>query len=668
MQCSARGFFAVRFGSTFALGMLAAAAAWAAPTFTVNSTADAPGASTAGASLTDGVCETQHGNGTCTLRAAIMEANHVPGGGATIALPPGVYRIEIAGLGGDDEAAGSLDLLAPMRIVGEGPSASIVDGNHVANLDVRGIGVVLEGLTVRRGFEGPMIYNHGDLTLENVAVSEAPADITALQNDTTGTVSLTHCVVAHNTGPSALFNYGTARVADSLIADNVVTYTGGGVHNEGELTIERTSILRNATDAAGGGVFSIAGDLVLINDTVAENQSGLGAQPSGGGGGLRANGGTLRLFNTTVRGNASIRYGEPSGGGIETTGGGSVFLRNSIVAGNFVGYLDGPFIYGPSDCMAAQPLLSGDYDLIGRPADCPLTGAVDHVNASDLDPGLDPLAMNGGFAPDMRSTTFGPTTEAIPPESCVDPFGAPLGVDGRGYARVGSCDIGADQLFGAYAPSPLVGVELLRNGGAAGNELGLAAGDAVGSADPPYWAQPTGGMTQVVYGSPNFPSRSDAPAGSGSYFFAGGANAFTFTSSTQRIDVSSLAAQIDTGEIGFHASGAFGGHGTEDDNAALSVTFDQDPLTPIQTVTIGGFTAADRGNVTKLLPASAAGLLPSGTRLVDVTLTATRLSGAGPYNDGYADDLSLVLPEPAPPAAGALAAITAALLAARRRR
>jgi hypothetical protein len=251
----------------------------------------------------------------------------------------------------------------------------------------------------------------------------------------------------------------------------------------------------------------------------------------------------------------------------------------------------------------------------------------------------------------------------IPPASCTDQFGAPLAVDGRGYRRAGSCDLGADQLLGAYAPSPLLGVELIRNGGAAGNELGLAAADDVSSADPPYWAQPIGGMTQVVYGSLGFPSRGDAPAGSGSYFFAGGANAPTFTSSSQRIDVSSVAAQIDAGQIGFRASGAFGGFSIDDDNASLSVTFEQDALTPIQTVTLGGFTAADRGNVTKLMRDSRTGAVPAGTRLIEVALAATRQNSAGPYNDGYADDLSLVLPEPVAPSEGALVLSTLALLA-----
>lgn len=55
----------------------------AAPTFTVNSTADVAVASGA---LDNGICETATGNGICTLRAAIIKANHWPGGGVTINL------------------------------------------------------------------------------------------------------------------------------------------------------------------------------------------------------------------------------------------------------------------------------------------------------------------------------------------------------------------------------------------------------------------------------------------------------------------------------------------------------------------------------------------------------------------------------------------------------
>src|SRR4030065_2429571 len=67
--------------------LLALAGTSRAATFTVNSTADAVDANPG-----DGVCETAPGNGVCTLRAAVQEANALPGAD-TINLPAGIYLL-----------------------------------------------------------------------------------------------------------------------------------------------------------------------------------------------------------------------------------------------------------------------------------------------------------------------------------------------------------------------------------------------------------------------------------------------------------------------------------------------------------------------------------------------------------------------------------------------
>jgi CSLREA domain-containing protein len=70
------------------LGVFLAASAQAA-TFTVNSPADPP---TGDANPGNGVCETAAGNGVCTLRAAIQEANALAGADQII-LPPNTYLL-----------------------------------------------------------------------------------------------------------------------------------------------------------------------------------------------------------------------------------------------------------------------------------------------------------------------------------------------------------------------------------------------------------------------------------------------------------------------------------------------------------------------------------------------------------------------------------------------
>ena len=68
------------------LALPAARPALATPssvTFTVNSTLDQ-----VDNNVGDGICATL--SGTCTLRAAIMEADKASGPGATIIVPPGI--------------------------------------------------------------------------------------------------------------------------------------------------------------------------------------------------------------------------------------------------------------------------------------------------------------------------------------------------------------------------------------------------------------------------------------------------------------------------------------------------------------------------------------------------------------------------------------------------
>jgi hypothetical protein len=137
----------------------------------------------------------------------------------------------------------------------------------------------------------------------------------------------------------------------------------------------------------------------------------------------------------------------------------------------------------------------------------------------------------------------------------------------------------------------------------------------------------------------------------GSYFFYAGETAVTTAS--QSIDVSALASAIDAGTSGYKLSALLGGYLSQDDDASLSLTFLSAGSLTLGSAAIGPVTAADRGNLTALLDRSTNGFVPIGTRAIDVLLTQTRFEGFS--NDGYADNLSLVLskgsaaavPEPA---------------------
>ncbi|MEO8672377.1 MAG: hypothetical protein ABI411_13760, partial [Tahibacter sp.] len=73
----------------------------------------------------DGVCHA--GNGSCSLRAAIMQANHLVGAGiTTITVPAGVFQLTRPISGPDGEDNGDLNLTVPnsasqyIAIVGAG--------------------------------------------------------------------------------------------------------------------------------------------------------------------------------------------------------------------------------------------------------------------------------------------------------------------------------------------------------------------------------------------------------------------------------------------------------------------------------------------------------------------------------------------------------------------
>ena len=146
--------------------------------FTVNSLADAvdlnPG---------DGICLTS--SATCTLRAAIQEANAVEGYDV-INLPSGSYVLSIIGRDEDHCATGDLDVRDTMDIKGSGSLETIIDGGQIDRVFEipYGLGtyktVRFIDLTIQNGDAtdqvGGGIYSSHNLHLENVIVTANAAN------------------------------------------------------------------------------------------------------------------------------------------------------------------------------------------------------------------------------------------------------------------------------------------------------------------------------------------------------------------------------------------------------------------------------------------------------------------------------------------------------------
>ncbi|HEX3123710.1 MAG TPA: choice-of-anchor Q domain-containing protein [Rhodanobacteraceae bacterium] len=446
-----------------------AAAAAAAPlTFTVNSTDDAldfnPG---------NGICETVAGNGACTLRAAIIEAN-AHAGADTIILQANVTYL-LSRVGEDDTALnGDLDVLDSVTITGAGPS-TVIDGNGAVVGDrvfffahcigggftVNGICpngdvvATMSGVTIQHGYaanNGGGIANGADLTLQTCIVT---ANTVNGLNDwgggilSYGTLTLTGTVVSnnvsggHNAYGGGIYVQGSMTIDSSTISGNVTSGSlglGGGIEISSSLNgkqlITNSTISGNSA-TTGGGIYTTSSSLTLVNTTISANGS------TGDGGGVYSKYGPIGLYNATIVNNtANTDEIKPDGigAGVYNAAGATMYLANSIIAGNAVLVATGMKpIRDPDQCF-------GSISSLG------------HNLLSDID--LDHCSM-GGYA--LAALAFGPLqntggptkTHALLPGSaaidagnmagCVDGDGAPIATDQRGQHRPYGpyCDVGA---------------------------------------------------------------------------------------------------------------------------------------------------------------------------------------------------------------------------------
>ena len=605
-----------------------------APTFNVNVTFD----DVARTPYDDGVCNVPIYTGPCTLRAAIIKANHYPGGGVTINIPAGTYTLTIAPAGGDDELTGDLNISNTMTLIGNSAGNTIIDANQIDRVFnvAAGTKVTISNVTVRNGRvtdTGGGIVNRGALTLNHIAVSgnQTLSGSAGGGLANFGTLLLNNVVVNGNQSDGnagGLYNdnFGTLTLKDSLISRNqtVSGGYGGGLSNSGALTLNNSLVSDNQASGKGGGIANFQGTMTQTNSTVSNNS----ALRDGGG---IYNNAILNADATTIAGNLAdyTASGTGDGGGIFNIFG-TVNLRATLLGQNYV---------GPNAGDCSGPLNVQGYDLIeSAPVSCTLNLSGPGNLPATLSQ-LDSLRDNGGPTPTRALFAGSPAIDAIPVVNCTNPLGAPLTVDQRGFPRPSgsACDIGAYE--GSIAPR-LLDVNLIRNGDAEGS-AGSPTAAIVGM---PYW---TGSAAIVPYGiAGGFPATTDpGPVNRGINFFAGGYTSYAQVS--QLISVTTLGPAIDAGHIKYDLSGYFGGYANQDDHANLSALFYNTANgtgAPIGfSPTIGDVMAADRGNQTGLLFSSASGVLPSGTRSIRVFLSMINAGSVGTYDDGYADNLSLVL-------------------------
>jgi hypothetical protein len=173
-----------------------------------------------------------------------------------------------------------------------------------------------------------------------------------------------------------------------------------------------------------------------------------------------------------------------------------------------------------------------------------------------------------------------------------------------------------------------------------GAERGQGAPDAAQQPPVPGWTVEST-FTAVRYGAPAFLTVADSTAlGGGTNFFAGGPGGAT-SAATQVVDVSGAAPEIDAGKVTATLSALLGGYATQTDHAIVTATFLNSAGAPAGAVGLPAVTPAERNSVPALIARTASAAVPAGTRQISVRIDAVRVEGS--YNDGYADNVSLVL-------------------------
>ena len=239
----------------------------------------------------------------CTLRAAVEEANALPGEDI-IVLGSGTYRLALAGRDEDAAATGDLDITDSVQIIGAGADKTIIDADGLDRVfDIHGSDtrIVLSDLTISNGNEGQGagIRNRGNLTLNRVILRDNQAGVStsndyggALYNG--GQCTLRSCSLTRNQAGvgGAIYNSSTGNltISATTLSQNRALQ-GGALFNGGTASLTNTTIGDNRADFLGGGLFN-AGQGKLVHCTIAENK----------GGGLY-NRSKLTIANSIVSGN-----------------------------------------------------------------------------------------------------------------------------------------------------------------------------------------------------------------------------------------------------------------------------------------------------------------------------------------------------------------------------
>ncbi len=254
-----------------------------------------------------------------------------------------------------------------------------------------------------------------------------------------GNLTVSNCVISNNQDSGGagggIFNDGGGSIltiTDSTISGNSSSQ-GGGIYNMGTVLIERSTLSGNSASSSGGAIYNDNSlSLTLNNVTISGNQSIAGA-------GLYIQPVTTNSFdNCTIVDNQNTLA--TKGAGIFVSGSPVYNIRNTIISNN-------SNQNGSSNCY--QVFTSLGYN-ISSDSTC-FTLPLAAGDMQNTDPLLGTLQDNGGPTFTHALQQGSPAIDAGDPANCP-------ATDQRSVTRPenGVCDIGAYELAKSVFPWPII--------------------------------------------------------------------------------------------------------------------------------------------------------------------------------------------------------------------
>jgi hypothetical protein len=293
------------------------------------------------------------------------------------------------------------------------------------------------GDTITFSVTGTIYLNHYGMTIgKDLTISGPGAGILSITG--TGrytvfhilagkTVTISGLTITHGSSSNGggIYNEGLLTLSQCTVSDHTVTGNGGGLYNVGTATVSRSTFIINKANN-GGGIENAGGALSVTNSTFTGNS----AVNKGGGIDNNSNS-TLNVTNSTFRDNSAT-----TGGGIATISSGSI-AKNILMAGNYGWNCNGQFVAGSTNNLATDNKCSPGFTQVSL-EQLALQGLIGNPGYFSLWPGS--AAIDAG------------TNDGCP---ALDEPGhlRPQDGDGNGVAV---CDVGAFEAWPLTLYLPLV--------------------------------------------------------------------------------------------------------------------------------------------------------------------------------------------------------------------